>query len=348
MENNQEEVENLLHLIYSGDLDSIQLAVAIAKGLGIDIRTMVENLGWPKFGFSKLRDFHDRNVCFLYFTQLDDLQLLSKAARIEHLYILKGKILSLKGLENMHKLTRLCLNETEVVNFQAVRLYLNHLEANSLKADFQPKMDFVSAFPDLELLSFKDNQVDKSDYFANKKRLKSLFLGNNALKEINGLYKMSQLEHLQLNDNQLVEIDLSPFPLLKSLNLDNNSIESLDFLNLDRLETLSVCQNQLTEAHFKYNFELTFVELSYNKLTAFEIKGKLYLKRINLIGNFIQTLHLSNLPELRELNLAFNPLEKLTFDNLPRLRHIQLSNELKNSDVHKLLKTQFPKVQILF
>ncbi|OJJ18455.1 hypothetical protein BKI52_22840 [marine bacterium AO1-C] len=145
--------------------------------------------------------------------------------------------------------------------------------------------------------------------------------GGGLISDITALAKLSQLQQLHLNDNQVTDIrSLSKLRHLHYLDLNDNKVEDL--------QALAQCS------------QLQFLDLSVNHVQEVTPLAKLtHLWFLDVGRNQIEDITaLSGLTRLQELDLGKNQIEDITpLAHLTQLVHLRLSqNQIK--DVHTLAK----------
>lgn len=98
------------------------------------------------------------------------------------------------------------------------------------------------------LLSYDDNLTDEQ-----LSEIDSLWCSDKKIKSVLGIEKMSNLENIALNDNELTIIDLGNNKKLRNLYLSNNKLENLDLSNNTKLTYLSVSDNKLSSIDLRNN-----------------------------------------------------------------------------------------------
>ena len=340
--------DNILNLLYSGSEENAKLAATIAEGLHIPIKKLLKTAGWNELGFNNIRDFYQKKIIRLEYSNLNSTEQLVKAAIIEKMYLNNSKIDTFVGFDNLYNLSYLDISNSKINNFPTSSiLNLRELWAGNLSVDMSQKIKFVANLIHLNCLSFNNNELKNSDFLENLSQLEFLFLQNNELKAINGLQKMSQLKRLDLSGNKIKELELSHFGQLKDLCVDNNQLQNLH-ISACNLSLLTAPSNKLNNIDLGLQTNLARVELASNKIQKFELENKFFLNKINLGDNQLKELYLSNLPQLRELNIGYNPLKIIALANLPKIEIIRLSRDMENTPIHKELKKQVAQAKILF
>ncbi|KAL6706829.1 Protein nud1 [Coniothyrium glycines] len=240
-------------------------------------------------------------------------------------------------------------NEIDSLDGLADLIHLRVLKANKNKIR---SMDGVLHLDGLMELSASDNMIEMVDFGrANLKSLTDLDLHGNRILEVRNVHCLAQLQHLNLDDN-----DIEVFPLLDTLSKPNRYLRSLRLcrngattLDVDRhfpnLESLYVDGNSLTGIpgleHLRYlrtlsgrdqiladdtetelcldnfvrNLEVRNLYLSMNSAHTLDIsQHMLSLQRLELASMGLQELpdNFGQLtPNIRSVNLNFNSIRDL-------------------------------------
>ena len=169
--------------------------------------------------------------------------------------------------------------------------------------------------------------LDKLYKFTN---LQVLELSNNQITEIKELDKLINLQEIYLRNNQITEIKgLDKLVHLRVLDLSNNQITEIKGLdNLVKLQKIYLRNNQITEIKELDNLvNLQLLDLSNNQIT--EIKGLdnlVNLLNFYLYANQIAKIKgLDNLVNLQRLYLYTNQIAEIkAIDNLVNLKELYL------------------------
>jgi len=160
----------------------------------------------------------------------------------------------------------------------------------------------------------------------NLKGLRELYISSNRLTTLPDIGKLTQLEALSLDHNEieLLPANFDRLEQLKFLDLSNNQIGQLPLYigNLQKLTSIYLSNNQLVvfpKSFWQLNPQRLY--LSKNKIEKLpgNIGNFTKLHTLDLSGNLLTKLPLSisNLRELRSLNLKGNPIaEKETIHSL--------------------------------
>ncbi len=168
-----------------------------------------------------------------------------------------------------------------------------------------------------------------------------------SISEIKGLRELSELQSLDLSENQITKIEgLDFLSNLLELVLSSNQITEIEGFP-PNLRILSLTKNQITEIKgLNALSELSFLELSNNRIA--EIKGLDTLPNLNILklsdNRITEIKGLDDLPTLTKLELSNNLITEIKgLDTLPNLEELKLSNnqitEIKGLDALPNLET---------
>ena len=212
-------------------------------------------------------------------------------------------------------------NEIELDSQLILKSFINGTSTpNFCKMNkFQTQNLKPSSLYSANLQKFKITKLprNKIDGFTN---LKSLYLDNNKIKEIKGLF-FPNLEELNLSDNYIRKIEnLEGLPKLKILNLSYNNIHILENIQKNiYLENINL-SNQYIPNFILFvinqnsiaNNPIKILNLENVNLTSITIPFYPYLQEINVKNNQINEMMeilsiVKNSPYLRKINCLGNP-----------------------------------------
>ncbi|RMB57131.1 T9SS C-terminal target domain-containing protein [Dokdonia sinensis] len=136
----------------------------------------------------------------------------------------------------------------------------------------------------------------------------------------------SVLEILSLNDNNLVNLNLSQQSQLQKLFVNNNQLISLDVQNNLLLNQLEVGNNSISNIDVSKNVLLGTLLLENNLLSTIDVSNNVDLTRLQLQGNNLSSVDLTNNDELRVLNLSSNSISSIALQDKLELQFLQLRN----------------------
>ncbi|KAI0033556.1 L domain-like protein [Vararia minispora EC-137] len=243
-----------------------------------------------------------------------------------------------------HKLTKL----------EELDLYDNKLKGVGLALDAMSELavldlsfnllkavpENLDCLPSLKTVYFVQNRITKISGFANVgATLRSVELGGNRIRVIEGLDALVNLEELWLGKNKITQLEnLSQLKRLKILALQSNRITKIEGLDaLENLEELYLSHNGVQRLEgLQHNTKLTTLDVGNNFIPRLENVAHLSeLTELWINNNRIETLHdlereLGPLPALATVYLEGNPAQRAEGANyrrkiqlaLPRLTQI--------------------------
>ncbi|KAJ0167216.1 Septation initiation network scaffold protein cdc11 [Colletotrichum tanaceti] len=335
-------------------------------------------------------DISERRVSSLH--MLDEFcgRLVSLDASNNTLCHLDGVPASVRQLKMTHNMLTELTSWDHLANLQYVDISNNDLSSlsalknlvhlRSLRADNNKltSLDGLNQHDGLLTLRARNNLIEVADFEGTKlHRLTELDLAGNKVAEIRNAGQLSSLQtlklaknrlesftaedaqcmdglrHLDISDNDVLELDISRLPAIRLLHADRNRISKMTgFSKARHLDSLS-----LREQRSDIQLDLSFLS------SAYEVR-KLFLSG-NYIGTFepkvdflnLQLLELANcglrclpegvgqlMPNLRSLNLNFNAIADFSpIRFIPRLKKLLAAgNRLSDSTTVTELLTDFP------
>ena len=186
-------------------------------------------------------------------------------------------------------------------------------------------------FPDPELR----NDVSHHNYDKNQdgilssteiKETKTFSAFFEHLHDLKGLEYFTELEKLNVHDNNISEIDLSPFPKLKELQCSGNNLSTLDLTNNPALEILTCGENNLTTLDLSKNVDLTLLHCPNAKLTSLDLSKNPKVEEIYCQGNQLSSLNLTGVNDLEWLECYDNNLSVLNLSDKTKLMFLDCHN----------------------
>ena len=209
-----------------------------------------------------------------------------------------------------------------IIKNKIVGLGLSNFKINNIQ--------FLTKFPDLQVLTLYDNEVENIDVLKNHINLTELYLSNNKICDISALKNLKNLTTLYLNTNQIQDISvLHNLNQLTILVLGGNQIQDISVLkNFRSLTTLSLYDNLIQNINV--------------------IDNLINLTDLILLDNHIENITaLQNLKNISKLYLAGNKIENiLALQNLKNLKWLDL--RANNIKILPEWIVDFPKLEILW
>lgn len=169
--------------------------------------------------------------------------------------------------------------------------------------------------------NYKEDSLNDSEL----SRISYLDCSNQNIKSTKGIEKLTDLEILDLSDNELTSIDFSKNEFLKIVTLKNNQLISV-VKNTVSLREFNVENNKLSEINVSDNVNLKSLTVSSNKLTSIDVSSNTNLERLTLNSNDISDIDLSNNVALKILGVAGNKISSIDLSKNISLTHISLNN----------------------
>lgn len=164
----------------------------------------------------------------------------------------------------------------------------------------------------------------------------------NAIRNLTGLEKLTNLKELSLVYNEVTEINVSSLVNLETLKLDRNQITSIDLSHNAELKYLSINNNKISTIDLSNNKQLYYIHLGGNNLSSIDLSQNINLTDLYLYSNQLTAIDLSNNTKLKLLLIQNNNLTSLDVSMLSMLNNINAHyNKIKNLDLrnNKNLKT---------
>lgn len=178
----------------------------------------------------------------------------------------------------------------------------------------------ISKQPDLEYFLANHNAMT-SIQIGQHPKLREIKVAHNQLSTLLLPHELPSLRILDIEDNAVVETDLTKLPNLRQLNINRNGFSNLDVSVLPNLEKLYAQNNYLAKVDLKSNPELLAIDLSGNLLTKLDVVHNTALTSIEVGSNRLKKIDVSKQPRLKLLNINKN--EEISHINLSANRHLR-------------------------
>ncbi|GMT07317.1 hypothetical protein PENTCL1PPCAC_29491, partial [Pristionchus entomophagus] len=259
----------------------------------------------------------------LYLSAPDSITILNVTLR-------GGDVASLQYFPFMQNLEFLAISGTSLtrvdfpseIRFPSLRTLL--LDSNKIE---ELTEDSFAAFPNLEVLSLRDNNISTLSYeYLKLIKLRRLDLSHNSLKILpTRVFRLlSNLEHLDISQNEMKRAMSSDFQSqqrLRHLNLSRNALVQFDF------DT------------FAKNVRIEELDLSYNQLRrspGSDLKQVVNLLTLNISGNPID--------KISSWDLEFDRLQIIVASDMPSLRVVDASAFSKAKDLRLIDLSRNPNL----
>lgn len=145
------------------------------------------------------------------------------------------------------------------------------------------------------------------------------------LKSVDFFY-FNNLEEINLSNNELETIDLSPVTKLTKLYLDGNRLSELDITRQKALEYLSVRENNLTAIEGFTSSEFKEIDLSHNRLTSVKLTYQSYLTKVDVSYNEISDAQILGNSALTDMDVSHNKISQMTLWSLSALVNVKFND----------------------
>lgn len=175
------------------------------------------------------------------------------------------------------------------------------------------------------LLSYDENLTDEQ-----LSEIDSLWCNDKKIKSVLGIEKMSNLENIDLEDNELTAIDLSNNKKLRNLYLSDNKLSSIDLRNNKSLEKFFAYDNNFKKSlTVKRGTEINFLEFENNLIL---LPDSLNDKKIKISDIELGSEKVGNYPSF-EYDQKYGLIRILK-----ELTSYVVNNKIKTNELSKIYK----------
>ena len=215
-------------------------------------------------------------------------------------------------------------------NYYLGELYLFRCDFNIELLLFDPDIDETGGielneenFPDPNFRQFLYDKYDFNysgilsvDEISN---IRDLQCPGRGISDLTGIENLTELTHLNCNNNNIEILDLSSNPLLNRLECVYNNISSLNVRNNPSLNSLSCDNNNLTTLDISNNPLLSSFSCGNNNLTTLDLSNNTRLSVFSCINNDLSSLDVGNNTALYHLFCYGNNLTTIDISKNPYL-----------------------------
>lgn len=255
--------------------------------------------------------------------QLESLECFSGLMHLRQLNVSKNRVRHIDGIMDLNGLVSLDLSGNDIAEADFHSCELVSLKELDLSKNNMMHLKHLECLPNLQHADFSENLLEEF-----------------TIKEHG---TMEHLETLCLSQNELIDIDLTAFPMLRRLNVDSNMITDIHGLaEAEHLDILSArdqrAASNLVNDILSIPHECIELYLSANSISEhgiqFPSSPNFTLRCLELASCGIQSIPQGfgdMFPNMRVLNLNFNALSDLTpLQGSIKLKHILLAkNRIK-------------------
>ena len=165
----------------------------------------------------------------------------------------------------------------------------------------------------------------------NQNSLTSLDLSNN-----------SNLESVQVHDNELTSIDVSNLQYLNLLVCNSNNLTSLSLTDNIALENLSIDDNTISTIDLSKNTVLEYLYAPNNSLTSLDLSANTELVHVLISGNSISTLDVTYNTKLNSLLVSGSLLTTIDLSNNTALEYLDIGlTDIEDVDLNKHVNLKY-------
>jgi Leucine-rich repeat (LRR) protein len=145
---------------------------------------------------------------------------------------------------------------------------------------------------------------------------------------------LTNLKNLECISNKLSSLDINKLKNLEVLSCDGNGIQNLDITSVVNLKELNCANNKISFLDLSRVNNLEILDCNTNDLTVLNFSNLTNLKNLNVRNNKIGSIDVSNLKKLESLNCYNNLLSLLDASSLTKLHTLYCSyNNLTSINV---------------
>lgn len=207
-------------------------------------------------------------------------------------------------------------------------------------------IEAINAMIENNGLNAKKNDVEHWDFVTwgnvYPARVRELILREKGLSGKLDVSKLSELEYLACETNQLTEINVKGLKKLSGLTCYANRLTELDLSGVTQLSQLECFANQIGKLDVSKQKNLTRLACSDNLLSELDVSALSKLEGLWCDENKLTRLDLTSNQKLHSLNCERNQLSELKVNFLKRLTYLSCSwNQLKKLDISGMNKLEF-------
>ena len=163
-------------------------------------------------------------------------------------------------------------------------------------------------------------------------RIVNIICENN---KFTSMFKLPKnITELSMNNNLLVDVNLSEYTNLKFIQIEKNNLTNIKFNENILYNSVEVSNNKLKKLHINNCLKLI---AEFNNIEDFFVDTTIVF--LNLQNNNLQNINLQNMVNLQKLNLSFNNLSNINLNDCINLDTLYIyNNKLQNIDISNNVK----------
>ncbi len=143
-------------------------------------------------------------------------------------------------------------------------------------------------------MGFDSGPLDNFVLTSNINSLLEIFIMNSNISDLTGIEDFTALEHLQIDNNNITNLDISQLSKLRTLVANNNNISNLDISKNLLLENIFLDNNFLNDLDISKNLLLANISFINNNISSLDFTNHKDLSIVKLDDNNLNTLDLRN------------------------------------------------------
>ena len=218
-----------------------------------------------------------------------------------------------------NKLETLELGNNNLTKIKKIALSCKKLDKLNLENNLITSVTYVQNIENLETLDLSNNNISKGlNNLKQLRKLKTLNISNNPIIDFRFLNELNyqSITKLILSNLRLVEFsERKDLKNLEHLDLSNNFIRNLDLSVMKKIVVLNLSNNRLEELLLEnYSDKALRIDASNNNIKCFEVGEKIrQIGKINLSNNNLVCIKMKHEIKFKEakINLNYNCLTTL-------------------------------------
>jgi len=136
-------------------------------------------------------------------------------------------------------------------------------------------------------------------------------VSNKNILDLTGIEAFTSVTKLNIQNNQIINLDVSNNTALRTLTCQNNQIASLDLLSNTALTYLNYSNNQIVNLNISNNTALEYLFCNNNQINNLDLSSNTALVKLSCTNNLLIDLDVSANTALADLNCSINQLTTL-------------------------------------
>ncbi|MEM6720787.1 MAG: hypothetical protein AAF611_15765 [Bacteroidota bacterium] len=194
----------------------------------------------------------------------------------------------------------------------------------------------------LDMLGYDNIPNDGQVLTADIETIIDLDISNENISDLTGIEAFRDLQFLNINDNSIINLDLTGISNLFSLEAKNNGLGSLDVSTHTDLNQLQLDDNNLNTLDLSNNTNLIELWLQNNSIVSIDLSNNSQLLTLAITNGNFTSIDLTNNTNLSQVFLNDNQLTELDASTLSNLNTLNVEDNrltilnLKNGNTNNI------------